>query len=93
MLFRSASNYHFAPVAIASAVMLGWLLTRGRDLALLACLVLMIGIELTPGRDVLGGRLTDIKLAYGSVGLCALAGFVGSLRVMARCARPEAQPS
>ena len=64
-----------------------------RDLALLACLVLMIGIELTPGRDVLGGRLTDIKLAYGSVGLCALAGFVGSLRVMARCARPEAQPS
>lgn len=82
-----ASNYHFAPVAIAAAAMLGWLLSRGRDLTMIACLSVMIGIELTPGRDVLGGRLADIKLAYGSVGLCALAGLVGALRVMVRSAR------
>jgi len=81
------SNYHFAPVAIASAAMLGWMLTRGRDMVMLACLAIAIGIELTPGRDVLGGRLADIKLAYGSVGVCALAGLVGSMRVMACSAR------
>lgn len=85
------SNYHFAPVAIAAAAMLGWQLTRGRDLPMLACLAVMIGIELTPGRDVLGGRLADIKLAYGSVGLCALAGLVGALRVMTRSARPHSR--
>jgi len=83
------SNYHFAPVALAAAAMLGWLLTRGRDATMIACLALMAAIELTPGRDVLGGRLTDIKLAYGSVGACALAGLVGALRVMVRAARVE----
>jgi hypothetical protein len=82
------SNYHFAPVAIAAASMLGWLLARGSDRTLIGCLAIMICIELTPGRDVLGGRLTDLKLAYGSVGLCALAGLVGALRVMVRSSRP-----
>ena len=82
------SNYHFAPVAIASAAMLGWLLTRGRDVTMLACLGTMIALELLPGRDLLGGRLADLKLAYGSVGLCALAGLAGALRVMVRSARP-----
>jgi hypothetical protein len=89
MIAPHASNYHFAPIGIASAAMLAWLLTRGRDATMVACLALMIGIELMPGRDVLGGRLTDLKLAYGSVGVCALAGMVGALRVMVRASRAD----
>jgi hypothetical protein len=50
----------------------------------------MILIELIPGRDVIGGRLADIKLAYGSVGICAFMAMLGALRVMVRAARPTA---
>jgi hypothetical protein len=81
-----ASNYHFAPVSIAVAGMAAWWITRGLDWCMLLCLVVMVGIELVPGRDVLGSRLTDLKLALGSVGACALAGLVGSVRVMFRSA-------
>jgi len=77
-----ASNYHFAPLMLAAAAMAAWLAARSRDATILIALGLMILIELIPGRDVLGGRLSDIKLAYGSVGLCALAGLVGAMRVM-----------
>lgn len=82
-----ASNYHFAPVSIAAAGMAAWWITRGGDWCILACLSLMVLIELLPGRDVLGQRLADLKLAVGSVGLCALAGLIGSMRVMLRSAR------
>jgi hypothetical protein len=81
-----ASNYHFAPVAIAVAGMAGWWITRGVDWCMLLCLIVMVGIELIPGRDVLGSQLTDLKLALGSVGVCALAGLVGSMRLMFRSA-------
>ena len=81
-----ASNYHFAPVAIAAAGMAGWWIARGVDWCMLLCLAVMVAIELVPGRDVLGGRLTDLKLSLGSVGACALAGLVGSVRVMFRSA-------
>jgi len=84
------SNYHFAPVAIAAAAMLAWLVTRGRDPTMIACLAIMIGLSLLPGRDVLGSRLTDIKLAYGSIAICAVSGLVGALRVMVVSARPWA---
>lgn len=83
------SNYHFAPLAIVAAAMSAWLVTRRRDPVLVIMLGLMIIIELIPGRDILGGRLANIKLAYGSVGLCALAGFVGCLRTMTLAARPS----
>ncbi len=82
-----SSNYHFAPLALASAAMLGFMVTRGVDGWMALCLAVMVGIELIPGRDVLGGRLADIKLAYGSVGLCAFFGMLGALRVMIRSAR------
>lgn len=84
-----ASNYHFAPVAIAAAAMLGWLVAHGRDRLMVACLVVMMLVEVSPGRDLLGDRLANIKLAYGSVGLCAVVGLIGALRVMVRSARPE----
>ena len=51
---------------------------------------LMILIELIPGRDVIGGQLADIKLAYGSVGICAFMAMLGALRVMVRASRSAA---
>lgn len=84
-----ASNYHFAPLALAVAAMAAWLVTRGRDGILLLCLSSMILLELLPGRDLIGGKLADLKLAYGSVGMCAVAGFLGALRTMALSARPN----
>lgn len=83
-----ASNYHFAPVGIAAAAMLAWSITRGLDAWLLMPLLLMASIELVPGRDVLGGRLADIKLAYGSVGVCAVLGCMGAARVALLAGRP-----
>jgi len=77
-----SSNYHFAPIALSAAAMIGYMLTRGFDRCMALCLFVMIAIELTPGRDVLGGALTDIKLAYGSVGICAFAGMLGALRLL-----------
>jgi hypothetical protein len=85
-----SSNYHFAPVAIAAAAMLGWMLTRGLDAWMVICIGVMILIELIPGRDVIGGRLADIKLAYGSVGICAFMAMLGALRVMVRASRSAA---
>jgi hypothetical protein len=76
-----ASNYHFAPVGIAAAAMLAWMVRGRADPWLLTILGLMAAIEFTPGRDVLGGRWTDIKLAYGSVGACALLACLGGCRV------------
>ncbi|MBU6210481.1 MAG: hypothetical protein KGR22_11285, partial [Planctomycetes bacterium] len=83
-----SSNYHFAPIAIAAAAMIGWMLTRSRDTLMMVCLGTMILIEVIPGRDVIGGRLADIKLAYGSVGICAFMAMIGALRVMVRASRP-----
>jgi hypothetical protein len=76
-----ASNYHFAAVGIAAAAMLAWMVRGRADPWLLMILGLMAAIEFTPGRDVLGGRWTDIKLAYGSVGMCALLACLGGCRV------------
>jgi hypothetical protein len=84
-----ASNYHFAPVGISAAAMLAWMVRGRADAWLVTSLVLMAAIELTPGRDVLGGRWTDIKLAYGSVGICALLACLGGCRVALLAGRPE----
>ena len=66
----------------------------GRRIVLAAWMVICIGvmilIELIPGRDVIGGRLADIKLAYGSVGICAFMAMLGALRVMVRASRSAA---
>lgn len=83
-----SSNYHFAPLCLAAAAMAAWLITRGLDATLVTCLVVMILIEAVPGRDLIGGRMADLKLAYGSVGLCALAAFIGALRIMSLASRP-----
>lgn len=83
-----ASNYHFAPVGIAAGAMLAWMVRGSLDAWLLAALVPMAVIECMPGRDVLGGRLTDIKLAYGSVGVCALLACLGASRVAWLAGRP-----
>ena len=77
-------------MGIAAAAMLGWLLTRGLDAWMVICIGVMILIELIPGRDVIGGRLADIKLAYGSVGICAFMAMLGALRVMVRASRSAA---
>lgn len=76
-----SSNYHFAPVGLAVAASLAWISTRGVDATLVICLVLMVLIELIPGRDVLGDRWRTIVLAYGPLGACALLGFIGCSRV------------
>lgn len=87
-----ASNYHFAPVGIAAAAMLAWMACRRVDPWLLAVLVPMAIIECMPGRDVLGGRWTDIKLAYGAVGLCAFLACLGASRVAWLAGRPAPVP-
>jgi len=68
--------------------MLAWMVRGSLDAWLLAALVPMAVIECMPGRDVLGGRLTDIKLAYGSVGVCALLACLGASRVAWLAGRP-----
>lgn len=84
-----ASNYHFAPVGIAAAAMLAWMVRSRGDAWLVVTLVIMALIEFTPGRDVIGGRWTDIKLAYGSVGICALLACLGDCRVAMLAGRPK----
>jgi hypothetical protein len=82
-----SSNYHFAPVGLAVAASLAWIITRGVDVTLAICLALMVLIELIPGRDVLGDRWRTIVLAYGPLGACALLGFISCSRICILAAR------
>lgn len=82
-----SSNYHFAPVGLAVAASLAWIITRGVDTTVVVCLALMVLMELIPGRDVLGNRWRDILLACGLIGACALLGFISCSRICILAAR------